>query len=128
MRPTAAVAAVDADPASSTVAHLATNVGVSPATLRRWFTERIGISPRTYRPVARYRAFTDGFLSPGSPSTAMVAALSRYVDQSHASLDFVRFTGLTPHASVRSSTGSRRWVDGAVMSSRYQAQPVIPWL
>lgn len=91
-----AVAAADADPAGSTVARLAAAVGASPATLRRWFTERVGIAPRTYLSVARYRAFTDALLSPGTPSTAMLAALSGYVDQSHASRDFVRFTGLTP--------------------------------
>jgi len=100
-RPASAILArvierVDADPTATEVGELAAAVGVSASTLYRVFRHGVGLSPKQYVQVMRYRAFTDGLLSEsdGTP-TALVAALSGYADQSHASRDFTRFTGMT---------------------------------
>lgn len=91
-----AIERVDADPTATEVGDLAVAVGVSASTLYRAFRHGVGVSPKQYVQVMRYRAFTDELLSAsGGAPTALLAALAGYADQSHASRDFTRFTGMT---------------------------------
>lgn len=87
---------IDADPAGAQVHRLHASLNVSASTLYRAFRRGIGLSPKQYIQVMRYRTFTDTLLdeSGGHPA-ALVAALSGYADEAHASREFSRFTGMT---------------------------------
>lgn len=95
----AATARIDADPSGVEVHHLHQGLGVSASTLYRAFRHGIGLSPKRYIQVMRHRAFTDRLVedAPGEPA-ALMAALAGYADQSHASREFSRFTGMTASA------------------------------
>lgn len=56
----------------------------------------LGMSPKRYMRLARYRAATDLLSEPGNHNFAQVAHETGFVDQSHFINEFVRFTGLTP--------------------------------
>lgn len=92
-----AVAAIDPHPADVEVASLARTVAASPSTLLRQFRTAVGLSPKQYIDVMRYRVFTDALLADGDPvGSSLLARLAGYYDQSHATRDFARFTGMTP--------------------------------
>jgi AraC-like DNA-binding protein len=94
-----AIARIDADPSGIDVGDLTAESPVSPSTLYRAFRRDIGMSPQQYIRVMRHRAFTDGLLAETEAEPlALLAALTGYVDQSHAARDFVRFTGMTATA------------------------------
>jgi len=92
----AAIRRIDEDPTGVQVQQLHAGLHVSASTLYRVFRCGIGLSPKQYIQVIRYRAFTDALLeeSGGQPA-ALVAALSGYADEAHASREFSRFTGMT---------------------------------
>lgn len=95
----AATARIDADPSGVDVGSLPAALAVSASTLYRAFRRRIGLSPKQYLQVMRYRAFTDALLAEtGDAPTALLASLAGYADQSHAARDFTRFTGMTATA------------------------------
>lgn len=95
----AATSRIDADPSGVEVGSLATDLAVSASTLYRAFRRGVGLSPKQYLQVIRYRAFTDALLAEaGGRPTALLASLAGYADQSHASRDFTRFTGMTAAA------------------------------
>ncbi|HIY65978.1 MAG TPA: helix-turn-helix domain-containing protein [Candidatus Agrococcus pullicola] len=75
---------------------LCENLSVSASTMYRAFRRGVGLSPKQYIRVIRYRAFTDNLLeeASGRPA-AFVAALSGYADQPHAAREFSRFTGMS---------------------------------
>ncbi|MFV2145836.1 MULTISPECIES: helix-turn-helix domain-containing protein [Isoptericola] len=94
-----ATARIDAAPSAVDVGSLTGELAVAASTLYRAFRRGIGLSPKQYLQVMRHRAFTDALLAEaGGLPTALLAALSGYADQSHASRDFTRFTGMTATA------------------------------
>ena len=94
-----ATARIDADPSSVNIGDLSRSLGVSPSTLYRAFRDGIGLTPKQYVQVMRFRRFTDAVLAEtsGRPA-ALLAALAGYADQAHASRDFSRFTGMSASA------------------------------
>lgn len=102
----AAVGIVDSAPGDADVAGLCARLGTSPSTLQRAFAAHVGLSPKQYIDVMRYRDFTDTLLSPTEQDpVAFVAAMAGYYDQGHATRDFKRFTGMTPRAFRESLNG-----------------------
>lgn len=87
---------IDADPSAADVGQLQQELNVSASTLYRAFRRGIGLSPKQYIQVIRYRGFTDTLMAEtGGQPAALVAALSGYADQPHAVRDFTRFTGMS---------------------------------
>lgn len=111
----AATHLMDSDPTGVQVHQLHASLHVSPSTLYRVFRRGTGLSPKRYIQVIRYRRFTDSLLeeSGGQPA-ALVAALSGYADEAHASREFSRFTGMTATAFRDTYDGIAR-----LMARRY---------
>ncbi|MEQ3553911.1 helix-turn-helix domain-containing protein [Pseudonocardia nematodicida] len=87
---------IDSDPSGIDVGDLPGVYACSASTLYRAFRHGVGLTPKQYIQVMRHRGFTDRLLSgSGGEPMALLAALSGYADQSHASHDFTRFTGMT---------------------------------
>lgn len=81
------------------VEELAQQVYMHYTTFYRLFKNYVGIGPKLYVDIVRYYTFVGGLLSDRpSGSATLIAALGGYYDQAHASKEFRRFTGVTPHA------------------------------
>lgn len=111
----AAIELIDAEPSEIQVHQLQTTLKVSASTLYRAFRQGVGLSPKQYIQVMRYRKFTDNLLEEaGGQPAALVAALAGYADQAHATREFTRFTGMTATAFRDTHDGiarlmARRW-------------------
>jgi AraC-like DNA-binding protein len=71
-------------------------VGYSRRHLRRRFEESVGISPKRFGRIARFRAAIDRLGRAARPDWRRLAADLDYYDQSHMIADFREFTGFTP--------------------------------
>src|SRR5690606_16907314 len=72
----AAVDVVDVDPSAVEVADLADRLHTAPSTLYRAFRRGVGLSPKQYVQIMRYRAFTDALIAEGGGApTALLAGL-----------------------------------------------------
>jgi AraC-like DNA-binding protein len=81
------------------VEELARQVHMHYTTLYRLFKQYVGIGPKLYVDLVRYSTFVGGLLSDRPPGPdLLIASLEGYYDQAHASKEFRRFTGVTPHA------------------------------
>ena len=72
-------------------------------TLQRRFTAEVGVGPKAYQRVVRFRrAFA---LVSAAPEGGLAAAAHRagYYDQAHLNRDFRRFAGAPPRAFFRAS-------------------------
>jgi AraC-like DNA-binding protein len=78
------------------VAELADSAGVSRQHLRRIFLEEIGMPPKLFCRLARFRAALACSARDRNDGGAGLAAEFGYVDQSHMIAEFREFTGLTP--------------------------------
>lgn len=74
------------------VEELADHTGVSRQHLGRLFRDEVGVSPKLFCRLARFRAA----LAAGRTGGADLAAEFGYVDQSHMIAEFQEFSGLTP--------------------------------
>ncbi|HEX2450758.1 MAG TPA: helix-turn-helix domain-containing protein [Gemmatimonadales bacterium] len=75
--------------------------GASQRTLERQFREMVGLSPKAFGRVARFRrALRDVHRHPRLPYAAL-AAEAGYADQAHFIREFRSFAGITPAAYVR---------------------------
>jgi AraC-like DNA-binding protein len=96
----AAVRRLDADAADSPIRELAAELGTSSRTLRRVFAAAVGLSPKRYALIARFRrAMTQ--VDRGRGRWAEVAAAAGYADQAHLIGDFRALAGLSPAALAR---------------------------
>jgi AraC-like DNA-binding protein len=81
------------------VSALAASLGVGARRLERRFDEAVGISPKTFARVARFRRVLaqvrDGAPANG-PSWARIAHAAGYADQAHFTREFRRLAGITP--------------------------------
>lgn len=89
-----AIAAIDNLEALVTVAALAETLGISYGRLHRLFRSHIGVTPKQFIAIARYYRLVGELLN-GSEGLSHLAALQGYYDQSHATRDFKRFTGIS---------------------------------
>jgi AraC-like DNA-binding protein len=76
--------------------------GVSRQCLRRAFQDQVGINPKLFLRLTRFRACL--MAASKNEQWADLAACAGYTDQSHMIADFRRFSGWTPAGLVRSNT------------------------
>ena len=81
-----------------TVQDLAEAAGVSRQRLTRVFRESVGLSPKQYCRLVRFRAALTGGSRSDGADWAQVAGELGYCDQSHMIAEFRQFSGLTPGA------------------------------
>lgn len=99
-----AVAQLEASGGALRVESLATQLGVSRQYLAALFREHVGLSPKLFARICRFRSARSAALAlpPDShgPDWASLAAGSGYFDQSHLIRDFHDFAGAAPAASI----------------------------
>jgi AraC-like DNA-binding protein len=76
---------------------LANEIGISRQHLARQFFHHVGVSPKTFARVMRFRRLT-GSLNERDVDWADVAALHGFYDQAHLIADFRELAGTTPNA------------------------------
>lgn len=91
----AAVARISAG--SIRIDELAREIGISRQHLARQFLHHVGVSPKTFARVMRFRRLTDR-LNTSDVDWAGVAAEHGFYDQSHLIADFRELAGTTPNA------------------------------
>lgn len=100
-----AAGCAEASPATARVTDMARAAGTHPSTLRRWFVEHVGVTPKTFSAVVRFHAFVGELLRGAPAGTSVPAALAGYADASHAAAEVRRFTGLAPRELRRRQNG-----------------------
>ena len=104
---------VRAEPSGMTVGRLAEAAGVSRQHLTRAFREAVGVSPKRYCRLARFRA---GLVYAGAGAGvqwARVAAELGYADQSHMIAEFRELSSLTPQMLA-----TQRWFHPFILDAR----------
>jgi AraC-like DNA-binding protein len=83
------------------VRDVASSCNLSERQLERLFVEQVGVTPKLYARIRRFRAVLNVFADPTSdqkPRLADLAAEYGYVDQSHLMRDFAGFSHPLPTA------------------------------
>ena len=84
------------------IGQLAEAAGISRQHLTRAFRAEVGVSPKTYAQLVRFRtalaAGSSGRFGLEDSTWAVIAAQTGYADQSHLIAEIKRFTGLTPQS------------------------------
>lgn len=95
------------------IADVAQTVGVGERRLQQLFREHVGITPRTYRRIARLRHCVRTLQGRSGANWAEFAQEAGFFDQAHLSNEFRDLTGLTPQRYLElpiagsSKTGGR---------------------
>ncbi|UGQ45947.1 helix-turn-helix domain-containing protein [Massilia endophytica] len=92
----AAVRAIEAAGGALAVEPLAARLGVSRQHLSRQFGQQVGLTPKLFARITRFRRAADAVRGRRHPDWAAVAAECGYFDQSHLIRDFHDFAALTP--------------------------------
>lgn len=85
----------------ASIGSLRHETGVAAATLSDGFRREVGVTPKRYARIHRFRRAL-ALLAAPSPRLANVALAAGYYDQPHMNADFRRMAGLTPGEYVRS--------------------------
>ncbi|WP_326525748.1 AraC family transcriptional regulator [Sphingomonas sp.] len=85
------------------VGDIVAETGLSHRQVQRWFAATVGISPRRYLRLLRFRAAMRAL--PQSEPLAGTAADAGYADQPHMTRDFRSLSGITPASAKRRATG-----------------------
>jgi transcriptional regulator GlxA family with amidase domain len=83
---------------SVTVEQMADAAGVSRQHLTRVFRHAVGVTPKLYCRLARFRSALAAVAVPTHRNWAEVAIDNGYADQSHMIAEFREFCSLTPNA------------------------------
>ena len=94
----------DAILAAHRVADLGARAGLAPRALQRWFARHIGMAPRDYLRVLRFRE-TMRALPQEDATLAEMAADRGYADQAHMARDFRVMAGAPPRRARRQAKG-----------------------
>lgn len=78
------------------IGDLEKSTGLSARQLERKFTRHLGISPKTFARVVRFKNVAAAAATPTPPDWAALAGDFGYADQSHLVREFKTFSGLTP--------------------------------
>lgn len=89
------VRAMKEDPSDQCIQLVASQCGISSRYLQKLFIEHLGVSPRMFLKIARFKKSLE-YLNGGPGSLTAVAYDCGYFDQSHFIRDFKSFTGVTP--------------------------------
>ena len=84
--------------ATAGVSEVATALGVSERNLRRVFRDTIGVGPKTFARLERFRRALDAARAREAPSWAAIALGAGYYDQAHLIAEFRAIAGVTPQA------------------------------
>jgi len=84
--------------ASANVNAVAIDLGVSERHLRRVFRETIGVSPKTFAQLTRFRRAVRAARTNQQQSWTTIAASAGYYDQAHLIAEFRAISGVTPRA------------------------------
>lgn len=82
------------------IPRLAAAIGVSERQLRRGFDHTIGLSPKQYLRVVRFRRALRAARAASTPDWAAIAEQTGYFDQAHLIAEFREFSGVTPAVLV----------------------------
>lgn len=102
------VSAVERTGGHVSVAALATELGVSGSTVYRLCHGAVGLPPKQFCEVVRFKRFTGGMFGELDDPVRMVTALQTYYRQGHAAADFKRNTGVSQAAYRRITRGLAR--------------------
>jgi AraC-like DNA-binding protein len=80
------------------VSAVATDLGVSERHLRRVFRETVGVSPKAFARLARFRRALRAAREHDRASWASIATVAGYYDQAHLIAEFRAIAGVTPRA------------------------------
>jgi AraC-like DNA-binding protein len=80
------------------VSEVATVLRVSERNLRRVFRDTVGVGPKTFARLERFRRAVDAARAQEAPSWAVIALDVGYYDQAHLIADFRAIAGATPQA------------------------------
>lgn len=91
-----AVAALDSSGGDVRVEQVAAWLGVSRQHLAAQFRQHVGLSPKLFARICRFRRATAAIKAAQSPDWAELALACGYFDQSHLIHDFQEFAGSAP--------------------------------
>ncbi len=91
-----------------TVAQLADNAGCSPRQLLRAFRNSVGVGPKTYCRIIRFKAALRALRRQPPPDLLDIALDAGYYDQAHFIHDFNAFYGSSPSAAMSDSYNTGR--------------------
>jgi AraC-like DNA-binding protein len=94
--------------ATTTIAALTRDIGVSPRRLSQLFREQIGVSPKLYCRIQRFQQAVQLMHRGADIHWAEFALICGYYDQSHFANDFHAFSGLSP---THYSAANRPWAN-----------------
>jgi AraC-like DNA-binding protein len=83
---------------SASVSAVAADLGVSERHLRRLFKEIVGVGPKTFAKLTRFRRALGAARDAASPRWATIAVGAGYFDQAHLIREFHAIAGVTPRA------------------------------
>lgn len=112
------------------VASVAEGVGMSERMLVQSFRENIGLTPKVFARVMRFRAAAHGVRQRGQSRWTDVAALCNYFDQAHLVREFHALAGMSPSAYLQLRGGHATCLPLAPAASNATlfAGPRLPWL
>ena len=96
-----AIAWIARAPARSRVAQLSDRLGWTPRRLQQVFSAEVGLTPRGFQRLARFRSALAGIDGAADLGWAAFALEHGYCDQSHLIREFREHAGLTPPEYVR---------------------------
>lgn len=91
---------------SANVHAVAVDLGVSERHLRRVFRETVGVSPKAFAKLTRFRRALRAAREDGHATWATIAAAAGYYDQAHLIAEFRAIAGVTPRALLGELRGS----------------------
>jgi AraC-like DNA-binding protein len=90
------VARIEAARGGLRIADLEKSTGLSARQLERKFARHLGISPKTFARVVRFKGVAAAAANPDPPDWVRLAGDFGYADQPHLAREFKAFSGLTP--------------------------------
>lgn len=97
----AALAAIDRSGGALRIDALADGMGVSRQHLAAQFRAKVGLTPKMYARICRFRRATSALAQAAAPDWAQLALDCGYFDQSHLIHDFQEFSGSAPESFLR---------------------------
>ncbi len=87
-------------PQTARIGHLIADSGISPRRFGVHFRQYVGLSPKRYARLLRFRAVLDDVHQRREVDWARIAADCAFCDQAHLTHEFRAFSGMTPSAYV----------------------------
>jgi len=97
----AALDAIDRSGGGLRIETLADGLGVSRQHLAAQFRAKVGLTPKMYARISRFRRATGALAEAQAPDWVRLAQDCGYFDQSHLIHDFQEFSGSTPESFLR---------------------------